>query len=251
MAESTQPRPFGRGFIAASMIVALILACAALLILTGPNSTAGPAPAVSTPACPTLRACSRTQPQLTRTSPATPTTCRPAGTDHLVPTNVPPPVDRWEVSRRVVVPLSTTYGPATTDPDGFRRCFAHSPTGALYAAYNAIAALADQRQSPATVSKLMLPSRDTDTLLRHLRTERPDDGDDTTQLAGYRFLDTSRDRATMLLALPVQNAYVSATLTLAWHADDWRVVPPRPGQPVGAPYAQLRDLAGFVPWSGV
>jgi hypothetical protein len=167
------------------------------------------------------------------------------------PATAAPAVDGWEVSRRVVVPRSTTFGPTAVDRDGFRRCFAHSPTGALYAAYNAIAALTDQRQSPATVSKLMLPGHDTDSLLRRLRTERAENSGDATQLAGYRFLDTSRDRATVLLALPVQNAYVSATLTLAWHTDDWRLVPPRPGQPVGAPYAQLRDLAGFVPWSGV
>ena len=66
-------------------------------------------------------------------------------------------MDGWEVSRRVVVPRSAAYGPASSDPDGFRRCFAHSPTGAVYAAYNAIAATADQRRSIATVGKLMLP----------------------------------------------------------------------------------------------
>ena len=160
-------------------------------------------------------------------------------------------VDVWEVSRRVEVPRSAAFGPAVVDRDGFRRCFAHSPTGALYAAYSAIAALADQRQSIATVGKLMVPGRDTDALLRQLRSERPDDQDDPTQLAGYRVLDASRDRATVLLALPVQTAYVSVTLTLTWHAGDWRVVPPAPGQSVGAPYSQLRDLGDFVPWSGV
>jgi hypothetical protein len=64
-------------------------------------------------------------------------------------------------------------------------------------------------------------------------------------------VDASRDRFTVMLALPVQSEYVGVTLTLVWHAGDWRLVPPRPGDPVGAPYSQHRDLDGFVAWSGV
>jgi hypothetical protein len=160
-------------------------------------------------------------------------------------------VDTWEVSRRVVVPRSTTFGPAVVDSDGFRRCFTHSPTGALYAAYNAIAALTDQHQAIATVQKLMLPSPETNYLLKHLREEPQDNPQNPTQPAAYRFLDATTDRATITLALPVRSAYVGATLTLTWYAGDWRLLAPPPGQPVGAPYAQLRDLSGFVPWSGL
>ena len=63
------------------------------------------------------------------------------------------------------------------DRDGFRRCFAHSPTGAVFAAYNVIAAMADQHQALATVGKLMVPGRDTEELLKQLR-KRPDDQDE-------------------------------------------------------------------------
>jgi hypothetical protein len=160
-------------------------------------------------------------------------------------------MDGWDVSRRVVVPRSAAYGPAKIDPDGFRRCFAHSPTGAVYAAYSAVAAIADQRKAAATVTKLMLPGPDTDALLGELRKQTPNDKPDPTQVAGYRVLDASGDRATVTLALPVEAAFMSATFTLVWHDGDWRLVPPTPGEPVGAPYAQQRDLAGFVAWSGV
>ena len=77
--------------------------------------------------------------------------------------------DNWEISRRTAVPRSDAFGPAKTDTDGFRRCFAHSPTGALFAAYNAVAALADQRQAIPTVQKLMVPGVNTDALIQELR----------------------------------------------------------------------------------
>lgn len=137
------------------------------------------------------------------------------------------------------------------DADGFRRCFAHSPSGAVYAAYNAIAAMADQRQIVSTATKLMLPGPDTEALLRELRAESSGGTSEASQLAGYRVIDASRDRVSVALAMPVESQFVTMTLTLVWLGGDWRVVPPRPGEPVGAPYSQHRDLGGFVVWSGV
>jgi hypothetical protein len=176
--------------------------------------------------------------------------CALADGDQKVPDKAPP-VEGWEVSRRVVVPKSAIFGPAKTDPDGFRRCFAHSPTGALFAAYNALAALADQRQAVPTVRKLMVPGANTDALIQELRDESSSDDGAVTQLAGFRILDADRDRATIMLALPVETQYMSVTLTLVWEDGDWRVQPPLPGNPVGAPFSQHRDLSDFVPWSGV
>jgi hypothetical protein len=162
-----------------------------------------------------------------------------------------PAVDGWEVSRRVVVPHSAAYGPAKVDPDGFRRCFAHSPTGAVYAAYSAIAALADLRKASATVTKLMLPGADTDAFLNEIRRQTPPPNSKPARLAGFRVLDASGDRTTLALAVPVDAAVVSATFTLVWHDGDWRLLPPAPGESIGEPYAQQRDLAGFVAWSGI
>ena len=44
---------------------------------------------------------------------------------------------------------------------------------------------------------------------------------------------------------------MSANLTLVWHDDDWRVVPPKPGDQFGAPFSQHRDLDDFVTWKGL
>ncbi|MFI7060071.1 hypothetical protein ACIBL3_03730 [Kribbella sp. NPDC050124] len=249
--------PYGRGFIAACIVVAAVLLCGALLLISSTRSTTNPAatpnPVQSTSAAQTDPG-SVAQP-VAPSRPAAPANqlgsgcVLPAG-DQAIPLK-PPAVDGWDVSRRVVVPRSTTAGPAKTDSDGFRRCFAHSPTGAVFAAYNVVAALADQRQSIPTVRKLMLPGPDTQALIHELSTEKPSTNSTASQLAGYRVLDANQHRATIMLAIPVESAYMSLTLTLVWHDNDWRLQPPPPGEPVGTPFAQHQDLSDFVRWTGV
>lgn len=281
MSANEEKSPYGRGFIAACIVIGAILLCGALLLFSGPDAsgTTGHTVGAAGPQG-TAGANSEGTPTSGDPAPATPASCGPADSapcdpssgDPAVPASgdpkagrggcglpagdqgLPveaPSVDGWDVSRRVVVPRSSAYGPAKQDPDGFRRCFAHSPTGAVYAAYNVIAAMADQHKALATVGKLMLPGPDTDALLAQVRKESADEDSNPTQIAGYRVLDATADRATVILAMPVETAYMSANFTLVWHAGDWRVVPPTPGDSLGAPYAQQRDLSGFVAWSGV
>ncbi len=287
MNKNEDQSPYGRGFVAACIVIGAVLLCGALLLITGLTSTPSDATAGATTTQPvqassvesgTTSAAPESGPDATG-QPATPAAATgsattasgttgsgttgsgssgqsagggcalPAG-DQSIPTK-PPASDGWDVSRRVVVPRSNTFGPAKTDPDGFRRCFAHSPTGAVYAAYNAIAALADQRQSIPTVQKLMSPGPNTDALIRELRKDEPSASSTVAQLSGYRVLDADQDRATIMLALPVESAYMSITLTFVWQHNDWHLQPPPPGEPVGTPFAQHRDLNDFVAWSGV
>jgi hypothetical protein len=171
--------------------------------------------------------------------------------DQAIPSSRPPKADLWEISRRVAVPRSSAYGPARTDSDGFRRCFAHSPTGAVYAAYNVIAALADQTKIIPTATKLLVPGRDTDLLLQEVRKETADTASTPAQIAGYRIVDADRDRVTIMLAMPVQTEFMSGTFTLTWRNGDWQLVPPPDAAAVGTPYSQHHNLNDFVAWSGV
>ncbi|WP_432943644.1 hypothetical protein ACQPXM_00725 [Kribbella sp. CA-253562] len=245
-----------RGTIAAAIILSAVLICGALLLFTDRSA---PAQATGTTSANSTKSTDSSVPSVSlpataatsadTSSPEQSSGCGlPAG-DQNVPTTAPT-ADGWEVNHRVVVPRSTTHGPAKTDPDGFRRCFAHSPTGALFAAYNAIAAIGDQHKVLTTVPKLMLPGPNTDALLKELRDETPTDSE-AVQLAGYRILDAITDRVTVVLAVPVESEYMSLNLTLVWHRSDWRVVPPPPGEPVGAPFSQHRDLDDFVTWKGL
>lgn len=240
--EHENKSPFGRGFVTACVVVSAVLLCGVLLLVSALTPEDDQQAAAQT-APPPASATTDAQPVVSEDG------CGLPDGDQTIPTK-PPAVDSWEVSRRVVVPRSTAAGPARTDPDGFRHCFAHSPTGAVFAAYNVVAAFADQEQALATIRKLMVPGPDTDALTR-AQSESEPSGSPTSQLAGFRVLDAGRDRATIMLALPVETAYMSITLTMRWYDGDWRLHPPPPGGAVGAPFSQHRDLSDFVPWSGV
>ncbi|RZU13308.1 hypothetical protein EV645_4147 [Kribbella rubisoli] len=250
--SSEEQSPFGRGFIAASIVIGAVVVCGAVLLI-GSFTSSGTAPAVGQ-AQQQAVVPGRSEP----VAPATPVSSRPASStgcnrstgDQSVPQQ-PPAVDGWEVSSRIVVPRSSGFGPARTDADGFRRCFAHSPTGAVYAAYSAYAAMADQDKVVATARKLMVPGPGTDALIRELQTDQSASGYTVPQVAGYRVIDASPDRVSLMLATSVNSAYMSLTLTLVWHGGDWLLQPPAAGEPVGAPFAQHRDLSDFVAWSGV
>ncbi|MFI5691645.1 hypothetical protein ACIA58_07380 [Kribbella sp. NPDC051586] len=250
---SEEQSPFGRGFIAASIVIGAVLLCGAVLLFGSLRSSGSAA----TPG--QQQAAVQAEPRAVEpAAPATPvagrsgasTGCNRAAGDQSVPQQ-PPAVDGWEVTSRIVVPRSSAYGPTKTDADGFRRCFAHSPTGALYAAYSAYAAMADQDKVVATARKLMLPGSDKDALIDELDADQSTSGYAVPQVAGYRVIDASADRVSLMLATSVNSAYMSLTLTLVWHSGDWLLQPPEPGEPVGAPFAQHRDLSDFVAWSGV
>jgi hypothetical protein len=263
MSENDKKSPFGPGFVAACIVVGAVLVCGVLLLVSGPASGRSDASRGTTysPATPDRGATQGSPPDGQTGSPARPVAGTGSATDRGAACGLPdgdqtvpakaPSADGWEVSRRVVVPRSTAYGPAKTDADGFRRCYAHSPTGALFAAYGAMAALADQRQAIPTVQKLMVPGANTEALIRELRQEGSSSDSSATQLAGFQLLEAGPDRVTVLLAIPVESAYMSLSLTLVWYDQDWRVQPPLPGNPVGAPFTQHSDLGDFVAWSGV
>jgi hypothetical protein len=246
--------PFGPGFIAACVVVGAILVCGVVLLICGVGSDASAGTSIADqpaarPTATTATAAPVATPIPGSTAPSS-SSCGPHDGDQAIPHKAPT-ADGWEVSSRIVVPRSSAYGPAKTDPNGFRHCFAQSPTGALFAAYNAVAALADQSKAVPTVRKLMVPGPATDALIKELGKESASEDSGISQVAAYRVVDADRDRATVMLALPVDSAYMSITLTLSWVDGDWRLQPPPSGEAVGAPFTQLRDLSDFVKWSGV
>ncbi len=274
MSDNESTTPFGPGFVAACIVIAAVITCGLVVLLAGgtadspiPTSAAavaeggGESRGAAAPAKTPDTTCSRDQGgpasedqagsashDAAGCAPSSRSTCALPSGDQTVPAAAPA-VDGWEVSRRVVVPRSAVFGPGVTDSDGFRRCFAHSPTGAVFAAYNVLAALGDQTKATATARKLMLPGPETDELLR--TTETSSTASEPTQLAGYRVLAASRDQVTVTLAVPVETQYMSLTVTMVWHDHDWRLQPPSSGAAIGAPFAQLRNLADFVKWSGL
>lgn len=249
---------FGPGFVASAILLGAVLLCGVLLVVTGFG--ASPLPRATGAASHPLPTTGGTSPAATRSSgvsssspPVVSSTgsrrvdgCGATDAGDGLPLTAPRGA-QWVVYRRTVVPQHPAAGPARIDPDGFRHCFAHSPTGAVYAAYNAVASLSDTATLTATTKRLLFPGSDRDRLLA----SAPPGEAEPVELAGFRVVDTSRDRFTVALAMRVDETLASGTFTMVWYDGDWRMVPPGPGQQLGAPYAELRDLTGFVPWGGL
>ncbi|HUC20076.1 MAG TPA: hypothetical protein VMR98_01110 [Candidatus Polarisedimenticolaceae bacterium] len=180
--------------------------------------------------------------------------------DQTIPTK--PPKAKWELVGKLAAPAAPdTIGPKVVQDD-LPSCFAHSPTGALFAAVNINAglSLAARRNLPIAQQKIVLkryaaagPGYDA-ALARLAQDDPPSDSAGTTQVAGFKIVRYEGSSAVIDLAFRVDklytSGYVHATQTLRWEDGDWKLVLTQTGEPFDAAQ-QIPGLGGYVPWSGV
>ncbi|MHC8609912.1 hypothetical protein ACW4FP_19920 (plasmid) [Paenarthrobacter ureafaciens] len=225
-------------FIISAVVVALIVALGIILALLpkgGGTPAAGPSTSGSTTAS--------TPPSVA----AAASVCGLPSGDQAKPATTPTDT-KWELVGKIAAPTSPTqFGPGKTEPNGLRSCFAHSPTGALYAGANIV---------------ILASSGHNDLVLRHLTVDGPErdkmlessspsgnSGAPSFQLAGFKLTDYTGDRAVIEYGFKVSNGtFGSLPVVLQWSGGDWKAVPPASGQPEGK---QLADLSGYIPWEGV
>jgi hypothetical protein len=154
---------------------------------------------------------------------------------------------KWELVGKIAAPTSPTqFGPGKTEDNGLRSCFAHSPTGALYAGANMIV-LGSSGRPDLLAQHLVVEGPERDKMLSEPPTSAP-----TTapfQIAGYKVVDYSGDRAVIEYGLTAANGSVgSVPVAMQWQGGDWKWVLPATGM---AEARQLSDLNGFISWAGV
>lgn len=165
------------------------------------------------------------------------------------------PKSRWELVGKMAAPTDPkTFGPGLTDGDGFRSCFAHSPTGALYAAANVVAlgSAKSQRLNAQLTDHLLVEGPGRDIAMKDSETMAPSSGDDTTvQISGFLIKSYTPSEADVDLAFVTKNGVFAHTvLPLRWSDGDWKVKVGDNGQLINA-ITQISDLSGFIAWSGV
>lgn len=185
---------------------------------------------------------------------ATPSGGRPeAGSaEDVVPTVAPGGV-RWELYRTVALPFSDEAGPREVRGD-VAAGYARTPTGALLASQQVAVrrVLAEDWRAVTDRSVAEGPGRDAwvAARARYGRLDPPAPGE-LGQMAGFRFVDYSPDRAVIQFVSRFGSGRLQVvTSTVAWKDGDWRLVL----QPDGgeSPTAQtVGSLAGFVAWGGV
>ncbi|GAB2723027.1 hypothetical protein ACX801_21020 [Arthrobacter bambusae] len=224
-------------FIISAVVVAIIVALGIILALVpkgsgsaAPEASTAPASTGSTPSAATEAASVCGLPAGDQSKPAT----APADT-------------KWELVGKVAAPTSPKlFGPGKTEPNGLRSCFAHSPTGALYAATN-LTALSSSGKAVLVYEQLAVPSPERDAVLRSSPTAVPNSV--TAQLVGFTIRSYDSDRAVIDLAFKGSNgSLVSIPVPLQWYGGDWKFVVPATGN-TGS--RQIADLSGYIEWAGV
>lgn len=241
---SDATRPFQKkGFVlSAVFLVAVVLVGALVIFTSGDGSDNGTTAAEPTAPVPTSAAAP---------SPATSDGSCPAfgNADPGVPTRGP--AAEWGLLRTQALPSSTEAGPALSDGD-LRRCFAHSPTGALIAA----AQISSRSMLAGNWQDVWEQQTYGDTKDEQLAalTEQfsssplPDPAPgELGQYAGFHFVTYSPDSAVVELLVRFTDGTLRvSTASLRWHEGDWQLEV--------SDTAQQRSVSseeGFVAWGGV
>lgn len=241
----TQP-----GFIAAAAVVAIIVVLGLAIAITGGSDSASPSDERANSAPPAV-------------SPNTGDSDSVCGLDagsQAIPSQAPKA--SWKLRGTVAVPTApSTYGPGKVE-DGVPTCFAHSPTGALFAMLNIQAAMGDIAEQPGRypIRKVLRmlaagPGRD---VLKDAAARAPvaTKGDTTpgAQVAGFNIVRYEPDTVVIDVAFagsrPEASGYVHGQSTMRWERRDWKLVLTQSGAPFDA-VQPIADLTGYVPWSGV
>ncbi|WP_104135173.1 hypothetical protein [Cryobacterium sp. Y62] len=239
---NTAPRnPLSRpGFIAAAIIVGIILLAAIIVLVTSLTRDTGD---------------NITQPTSNPTSTAPngdaadKSVCGLSGLETKSSLTLAPP-NEWELVGSVAAPTDPEgAGPGTTAGQ-FRTCFAHTAEGALFAAVNAVAASTDSRNSSRMWELLANgPAKDA---VKAAGEQTTSSGNTRLQVAGFKVNNYSAAEATIDVAYTITSeggSLVSYPTVVRWEGGDWKVVVTETGAPI-AP-GPLSNLGGYIPWSGV
>lgn len=219
-------------FIASAGVVVVLIALAVVYVLL-------PVPAAPAPASATSTAQAGAPAEAGQNS-----ICGlPAGDQRYPGLNHP---STWELQGRVAVPTDPkAAGPGRVEGN-VRTCYAHSPTGALYAAANFVGTSMAPHGDLIIYKDLAAKGQLRD---EYLATPPPftgDKADVSFQIGGFRVQSYGPEAATMVLAIRISTgSFGSMTVPLKWEDGDWKV-----SLDSLAPLSQVNDLADFVAWSG-
>ncbi|WP_298325101.1 hypothetical protein [Haloactinopolyspora sp.] len=242
--DNEEQSPFTRrGFVAATVVVAVIVVLGVVVGINATRDQASPSPTTE----PTDVAAPTDEPSPVAGGPSV---CgldgEELGTARLTSA---PAVDEWQYQGTVAYPVSAEFGPGETDPAGFRYCFQHTPEGALFAAAYAVGVGTDQPVVPEWIKYFTAPGPYRDQLIQEPANNSESSDDVRLRIAGFRLLaydgHTARVDVALVGSVQGQTVNMSAVYPLVWSNGDWKVSTdtPEPGS-----VASIPDLAGYIAW---
>ena len=257
-----------RGFVASAIVIGAVVVCVIVFLVLGrtggdqPGAGSTPTPSLTEPT--DLPSDQPSEPPATpgddpSSTPVTPPPvnnavggCKAKNPDQRIPRTAPPAVS-WQFETDMLIPLQAQGGPATTDANGLRYCFAHSPTGAVLAAMVTLGQIRNPDLTKAVLQHRIVPGAGRTRALNENRTSpTPRNTGDVSQFTGFKVVDYLPARAIVAVAVQVDfRSVASLTLTLMWQGGDWKVVLQPDGSFNGdvAPDI-LGSLDGYVRFGG-
>lgn len=157
------------------------------------------------------------------------------------------PTTEWYFLGKIAAPKSPSLGPAQKE-GGVETCFAHSPSGAVFAAGSMAAQLySGNNPTEQQARALIMPGP----LLEATLAEPSSTSDGLAQVAGFRVESYTPARATVSLAVqlttgPNVGGLGASPVTLVWSDGDWKWELTNSSGPVS-----LSNLSGYTEWSAI
>lgn len=200
--------PFNRWWIVSALfVVAVAVAIVLVLVLGrgGQNDTAQPGAEPS-------ETSGASQPSATSAPPTSGGTCDVNTANQDIPTAGPPA--EWVPERYFFYPTSTEYGPV--DSDGPWGCFAPSPTGALFAAANAVAGVAREDFADVVKANAVNNGGGEQFITLTQGRNREQAPGRVAQVAGFTFTAVEPQQVTVQVILAQSDVEASSTVVLVW-----------------------------------
>jgi hypothetical protein len=155
---------------------------------------------------------------------------------------------QWALVGTIAAPSVPGQGPGLVEKDGFRSCFAHTPTGAVVAAAN-LAALGSYPPVRARFNEQALaPGPGRDAVLAKPAAQGGSDGP-RLELVGFQLLRYTGDQADVDLALRSSTgSLLGFTGYLTWAEGDWKVRLADDGSDLSS-VSPISALDAYLPWS--
>lgn len=248
MSEQDNPTRTGPGagwYASAALVVFVVASLVYILARGGSELSATSEPSSTAASSTTSTSSSTTTPALPPTSASAPDGWEARGCNGNVG-NGDNPADAlaavsWEPFLASALPASADLGPATVE-EPVRRCFQHSPAGAVIAASTIVLTSYAPGVGGQVLERQMVAGPGRDEWVSALAAE-PATAPAT--LAAYRVNGCSPSACNVALIAFGQGLYAESVLPMVWVDDDWKVDGSRP-LPAGGIVQGIPT--GFTPW---
>ncbi|WP_136588162.1 MULTISPECIES: hypothetical protein [Actinomycetes] len=230
--------PFNRWWIVSTLFVVAV-AVAIVLVLAlgrgGQNDAAQPGAEPSDTS-------GASQPSTTSAPPTSGGACDVNTANQDIPTAGPPA--EWVPERYFFYPTSTEYGPV--DSDGPWGCFAHSPTGALFAAANAVTWAASEDFAAVVKANAVDNGGGEQFIARTQNANRDQPAGRVAQIAGFTFKAVEPQAVSVQMIFVQGDVEASSTVNLVWEQtrSTWLV-----DYATSTVLPQQYSGARYTPWS--